>query len=201
MIKQSDITGLILAGGLGRRMSEDGKGTNKALTGFNGRPMIAHIIERLSPQVGGLIINANQDVDRFEAFGLPVTGDKIDGYAGPLAGLHSGLSAAPTSWLMTCPCDSPFIPSDLVQKLSDAADQGNHDLAVVHTGEQAHPVFALVSCRLLDNLTAFLTAGGRKIDAWYAPLSVARVDFGSEEPFRNINTQADLARYESPTGN
>lgn len=201
MIERSDITGLILAGGLGRRMSTDGQGTNKAFTLFDGRPMIEHVIERMRPQVGNLMLNANQDLSRFEALGLPVVSDQIEGFAGPLAGLHSGLSVATTPWLVTCPCDTPFIPADLVDRLADALADGRDDLAVACTGDQAHPVFALVNCRLLENLTEFLSSGGRKIDAWYAPLRVVQVDFGDEGPFRNLNTPADLARYAAPDRN
>ncbi len=201
MIDTSDITGLILAGGLGRRMSDDGRGTNKAFTLFDGQPMIQHVIARLRDQVGSLMLNANQDLPRFETFGLPVVSDRIEGFAGPLAGLHSGLSVATTPWLVTCPCDTPFIPADLVARLAAGVDENQCDLAVACTGTQAHPVFALVKRSLLDNLTEFLTAGGRKIDAWYAPLKVAQVDFGDESPFRNLNTRADLARYAAPNRN
>ena len=196
MISSQQITGLILAGGLGRRMSHDGRGTNKALRPFEGRPMISHVIERLSPQVGSLLLNVNQDKQAFERFGLPMVSDEISGFAGPLAGLHAGLQAAQTPWLLTCPCDSPFLPLDLVPRLATSADQGGHDLAVAYTGAQAHPVFALVSVTLLDGLTRFLNDGGRKIDAWYAPLSIARVDFEDESAFRNINTPEDLERYQ-----
>ncbi|MFK7963183.1 MAG: molybdenum cofactor guanylyltransferase MobA [Burkholderiaceae bacterium] len=196
MIAAEQITGLILAGGLGRRMSQDGRGTNKALRSFEGRPMIKHVIERLAPQVGSLVLNVNQDKQAFDAFDLPMVSDEISGFAGPLAGLHAGLQEAQTPWLLTCPCDSPFLPLDLVTRLADAADEGSHDLAVAYTGTQAHPVFALVNVKLLDGLTRFLKDGGRKIDAWYAPLSIARVDFEDESAFRNINTPQDLERYQ-----
>jgi len=196
MIAKQAITGLILAGGLGRRMSADGRGTNKALRLFAGKAMLSHVIERLTPQVGRIVLNVNQDEDAFKAFDLPMVGDEVGGFAGPLAGLHAGLQQAQTDWLLTCPCDSPFLPLDLASRLADAVEAGRHDLAVAYTGAQAHPVFALVRTSLLGSLSDFLNSGGRKIDAWYAPLSVARVDFGDEAAFRNINTPEELQRYE-----
>lgn len=195
-IAKEDITGLILAGGLGRRMRQDGRGTNKALRLFDGKPMVSHVIERLSPQVDQIVLNVNQDHEKFGVFNLPLISDEVSGFAGPLAGLHAGLQHTQTPWLLTCPCDSPFLPSDLATRLARAAEENDHDLAVAYTGTQAHPVFALVKASLLAGLSEFLGGGGRKIDAWYAPLSVARVDFGDESAFRNINTPEDLSRYE-----
>ncbi|MEZ5741717.1 MAG: molybdenum cofactor guanylyltransferase MobA [Burkholderiaceae bacterium] len=195
MIERDDMTGVVLAGGLGRRMRSDGQGINKALRPFRGRPMIDHVIERLRPQVGALLITcANADAQAFAARGLPVIPDAIAGHPGPLAGLHAGLQAADTRWVLTAPCDCPFLPPDLAQRLAGAVTAGT-DLAVVHTGEQAHPVFMLAACRLLDDLADFLARGGRKIDLWYDTLAVARVDFGDEHPFRNINTPEDLDRF------
>lgn len=191
-----DITGLVLAGGLGRRMSADGAGLDKGLVALHGRPMVAHVIERLAPQVGTILVNANRNAERYAAFGHPVVSDAIEGYAGPLAGLHAGLGAARTRWLVSCPCDLPFLPADLVACLwtaLQAADGGPAQLAVARTADgQAHPVFALVDCGLRADLEAFLASGRRKIDAWYAPLKVVEVDFPDEAAFRNINTQEEL---------
>lgn len=196
------ITGLVLAGGLGRRMSADGAGVDKGLALLRGRPMVAHVIERLAPQVGALLINANRNADRYAAFGHPVVPDAIEGYAGPLAGLHAGMRAASTPWIVTAPCDSPFLPGDLVERLwtaLQAAPGGPAQLAVARTGgNQPHPVFALVDRSLLGNLEAFMASGRRKIDAWYAPLRVVEVDFPDEDAFRNINTQEELRLNESP---
>ena len=197
MITRADITGLVLAGGLGRRMSADGNGINKALQVFKGRPMIAHVIERLAPQVDQLIVNANRDLPRIEALGHPVITDRTDDFAGPLAGLQAGLHAAITEWVLTAPCDSPFLPMDLAARLGAAADAGGADIAVVKTGGRAQPVFALVRRRLCGSLEQFLESGGRKIDAWYAPLAMVEVEFEDEAGFRNINTPADLRRWEA----
>ena len=186
------ITGIVLAGGQGRRMG----GVDKGLQLLNGRPMIAHVIARLAPQVDGIVINANQNREAYAAFGHPVVPDAIEGYAGPLAGLHAGLQAAAQPLVVTAPCDSPFLPGDLVGRL--AAALGENDLAVAKTGTQAHPVFALVRRGLLGHLAAYLAGGGRKIDAWYASLKVVEVAFdGEADAFSNINTREELREHES----
>ena len=186
------ITGLILAGGLGRRMG----GRDKGLQPFRGRPMAAWAIARLAPQVDALLINANQNLEAYAAFGYPVIPDHIAGFAGPLAGLHTGLLACETPLLVTAPCDSPFLPQDLVARLRDALGSAGADLAVAKTGDQPHPVFSLVRREVLDGLTAFLEAGGRKVDAWYAALEVAEVAFPDERAFANINTLEELNELE-----
>jgi molybdopterin-guanine dinucleotide biosynthesis protein A len=120
--------------------------------------------------------------------------DTIGGFAGPLAGLHAGLSAATSQYIVTSPCDSPFLPLDLVTRLAAGFEGAYAQIAVAHTFAQPHPVFALVSRDVLPHLTAFLEQGGRKIDAWYATLRVAPVQFDDcEEAFRNINTPDELA--------
>lgn len=196
------ITGLVLAGGLGRRMSADGAGVDKGLAMLRGKAMVAHVIERLAPQVGEIVINANRNAERYAAFGHRVVPDAIEGYAGPLAGLHAGMRAATTPWIVTAPCDSPFLPDDLVVRLwsaLQAADGGPAQVAVARTGgDQPHPVFALVDRSLLADLEAFLATGRRKIDAWYAPLRVVEVDFPDEQAFRNINTQEELRQSDEP---
>jgi len=191
-----EVTGLVLAGGMGRRMG----GVDKGLVLLDERPMVAHVIERLTRQVGAIVINANQNVERYAALGYPVVSDTIGGFAGPLAGLHAGLSAAQTAFVATSPCDSPFLPLDLVARLAKGLDAGKAQLAVAHTFDQPHPVFALVSRDVLPHLTAFLESGGRKIDAWYATLRVAAVQFDDcPEAFRNINTPDELAAAARPS--
>jgi molybdopterin-guanine dinucleotide biosynthesis protein A len=185
-----DVTGVILAGGQGRRMG----GVDKGLVDLEGKPMVAHVIARLAPQVGAIVINANQNVERYAAFGHPVAGDEVGGFAGPLAGLHAGLARASTPYVVTSPCDSPFLPLDLVARLAGGLRQKNAKLAVAYTFDQPHPVFALVDRGVLAHLAQFLEAGGRKIDAWYATLPVAGVHFDDEaDAFRNINTREELA--------
>ena len=190
MVARTDITGIVLAGGQGRRMGS----VDKGLVELDGRALVAHVIDRLGPLVAALVINANQNRDRDAAFGHAVVADAIGGFAGPLAGLHAGLSAATTPYVVTSPCDSPFLPHDLVERLAAAFDQTPLDLAVARTFEQPHPVFSLVKRSVLPHLEAFLRAGGRKIDAWYRTLRVAEVSFDDEaDAFRNINTAAELA--------
>jgi molybdopterin-guanine dinucleotide biosynthesis protein A len=185
-----DVTGIVLAGGQGRRMG----GVDKGLVDLDGRPMVAHVLARLAPQVGDVLINANQNLDRYRAFGHPVVPDAVGGFAGPLAGLHAGLTRASRAFVVTVPCDSPFLPADLVARLHAALTRERAELAVAKTLDQPHPVFALVRRDLLANLAAFLESGGRKIDAWYAALRVVEVAFDDEaEAFRNINTADELA--------
>ena len=194
-VAQADVTGIVLAGGLGRRMG----GVDKGLVELDGKPMVAHALARLAPQVGTVLINANQNLERYRTFGPPVVPDDVGGYAGPLAGLHAGMMRASGEFVVTVPCDSPFLPLDLVARLRAGLDQARAQLAVAKTFDQPHPVFALVRRNLLPNLTAFLEGGGRKIDAWYAPLAVIEVGFDDEAAaFRNINTADELSAAANP---
>ena len=181
------VTGLILAGGQGRRMGT----VDKGLQLLHGKPLVAAVLARLAPQVDEILINANQNLPAYEDFGYRVVPDAIGGFAGPLAGLHAGLSAASHPLVLTAPCDSPFLPLDLFSRLKNAMK--DNDLAVAKTGDQPHPVFALVRRSVRQNLEDFLSGGGRKIDAWYASLKVIEVPFDDEaDAFRNINTRAEL---------
>jgi molybdopterin-guanine dinucleotide biosynthesis protein A len=182
------ITGILLAGGQGRRMG----GVDKGLQLLRGKPMAQHVIERFAPQVDELLINANQNIEQYQGLGYRVIPDAIGGFVCPLAGLHRGLSEAAHPLVVTAPCDSPFLPLDLVAKLHAALEQQNAELAVARTGDQPHPVFCLCRKSVLGSLTAFLESGGRKIDRWYAQLKVADVDFVDEAAFRNINTREEL---------
>ena len=184
------VTGIVLAGGMGRRMG----GVDKGLVPLAGRPMVEHVLTRLRPQVDDALINAHPNLDRYAAFGMPVVADAIGGFAGPLAGLHAGMTAAHRDLVVTVPCDSPFLPDDLVARLLAGLVAGDAQLAVARTFDQPHPVFALVRRALLPHLTAFLEGGGRKIDAWYATLPAVEVAFDDEaDAFRNINTSDELA--------
>ena len=187
------VTGLILAGGKGSRMG----GVDKGLQAFRGKRLVDHVYERLAPQVGGVIINANQNQEEYRTFGVRVVSDAISGYAGPLAGMHAGLSVSKRPFLASVPCDSPFLPEDLIARLYARIDETGAELAVAKTGDQPHPVFSLMRRGVLDYLTDFLKDGGRKIDAWYASLNVVEVAFDDEaEAFSNINTLDELASYE-----
>ena len=187
------ITGVVLAGGLSRRMG----GVDKGLRTLHGRPMVAAVIERFAPQVGELLINANQNIEVYAQFGYRVIPDVIGGFAGPLAGLHAALSAAAHPLVATTPCDSPFLPADVVARLHAAMSANNAQLAVAKTGEQAHPVFCLCRRDILPHLEKFLADGGRKIDLWYATLRVVEVNFDDvADAFSNINSPQELAAFE-----
>jgi molybdenum cofactor guanylyltransferase len=190
------ITGLILAGGRGSRMGN----VDKGLQLFQGKPMVAHVLARLSPQVDEVIINANRSLDEYAAFGHPVIADGIDGFAGPLAGLHAGMTHVQEGLIVTSPCDSPFLPQDLVARLHAAMKDQHADLAVAKTFDQPHPVFCLVNRNQEPHLRAFLASGQRKIDKWYETLKVVEVAFDDEEAaFANINTVEELQSMQGKT--
>jgi molybdopterin-guanine dinucleotide biosynthesis protein A len=185
----SAVSGVVLAGGQGRRMG----GVDKGLQPLRGKPMVGWVLARFKSQVEEVIINANQNIEVYRALGYRVVPDEIGRFAGPLAGLHAGLAAASYPLVATVPCDSPFLPADLVARLKNAL--GDRDLAVAKTGEQPHPVFVLLRSALKRNLETFLVQGGRKIDAWYASLRTIEVSFDDEaDAFRNINTLEELGK-------
>jgi molybdopterin-guanine dinucleotide biosynthesis protein A len=189
---KATITGVILAGGQGRRMG----GADKGLQELGGRPMAAHVLERLAPQVGAVLISANRNLERYAELGCPVLPDTLDGYAGPLAGLQAALAQATTPLLVTAPCDSPFLPADLVARLHDGLVAQQAELAVACADGRAHRAFCLLRRELLPGLDAFLAAGERRVGLWHASLKVAEVDFSDEAgAFGNINTTEDLAQF------
>ena len=194
---RAEVTGLILAGGQGSRMG----GVDKGLQPFRGRPMVAHVVERLAPQVGELLVNANRNLEAYAALGHRVVSDEIEGFAGPLAGFERGLAHARTALVATAPCDSPFLPADLVERLHAALEERGAQLAVAKTGDQAHPVFCLMRRDVHASLAAFLATGQRKIDKWYAQLAMVEVPFDDDaDAFLNINTRAELASLEPRGG-
>jgi molybdopterin-guanine dinucleotide biosynthesis protein A len=183
------ISGVVLAGGLARRMG----GVDKGLIPFAGKPMIAHVLERLRPQVDEILINANREIDQYATFGYSVIPDEVGGFAGPLAGLHRGMGAASQPFILTAPCDSPFLPADLASRLMLALQQDDTDLAVAKTGTQPHPVFCLCRTSLKNHLQSYLDNNGRKVDAWYGTLRVVEVAFDDQpHAFTNINTLEEL---------
>jgi molybdenum cofactor guanylyltransferase len=193
----TEITGLVLAGGQGSRMG----GVDKGLQLFGGRPMVAHVIERLAPQVDEILINANRNPQAYADFGHRVIADEIEGFAGPLAGFERGLAHAAHQLVVTVPCDSPFLPRDLVARLLTAMREAEIDLAVARTGAQPHPVFCLMRRGVHASLRDFLASGQRKIDRWYSQLRVVEVPFDDEaDAFLNINTREELARLEPGCG-
>lgn len=194
-IAQQDITGLVLAGGQGRRMG----GVDKGLQMYRGLPLALHALQRLQPQVGTTLISANRHFPAYEAMGVPVWADTVKGYAGPLAGLLTGLTHAKTGWLVTVPCDTPDFPNDLVARLAAAATVQGAQIAMAATrGEgaqgslRAQPVFCLLRIDLIDSLRAYLQAGERKFGKWTAQHRAAEVAFDDAAAFFNANTMDEL---------
>jgi molybdopterin molybdotransferase len=191
-MNNASISGLVLAGGRGTRMGN----VDKGLQPFGGSTMVAHVLERLRPQVASVAINANQNLEAYGAFGVPVWPDDTPGFAGPLAGLEAGLRRCATPYLLTAPCDSPFLPSDLAARLLQGLEDAGADLALAVTEEnglrQPHPVFCLIKSSKVDVLSAYLAAGGRRMDGWYPQIKVAEVLFEDAAAFRNINTRDEL---------
>ena len=190
------VAGLILAGGRGRRMGHADKG----LQLLKGRPLASWVIERLSPQVGELLISANRNSEAYAQFGYHVIADRFGEFAGPLAGLHSGLTQVKHALMISVPCDTPYLPLDLVARLLAPLQDQKVDLTVARTGTQPHPVICLVRKRLVPHLCAFLENGGRKFDAWYATLRVREIAFDDQpQAFTNINTAEELHAFERET--
>ena len=188
---KQQITGLILAGGEGRRMG----GIDKGLQELDGCPLVQWVLDRLAPPGGEVFISANRNLARYGEFGHPVLPDRLDGFAGPLAGLQEGLAQATTPLLVTAPCDSPFLPDDLVMRLYAALVAQQAELAVARAGGRAHRAFCLLRRELLPRLEAFLAAGERRVGLWHASLKVVEVDFDDEAAaFSNINTSDDLTQ-------
>jgi molybdopterin-guanine dinucleotide biosynthesis protein A len=187
------VTGVVLAGGQGSRMG----GVDKGLQPFRGEPMVAHVLARLAPQVSEILINANRNPEAYASFGHRVIADEIAGFAGPLAGFERGLAHAAHELVVTVPCDSPFLPIDLVRRLREAMMRNDAQLAVARTADQAHPVFSLMRRDVRGSLLEFLGSGQRKIDRWYGELRVVEVPFDDEpDAFLNINTREELAKLE-----
>ncbi len=188
------ITAVILAGGEARRMG----GRDKGLVEVDGRPMIEYVLKALRPQVQALLINANRNHESYARFGVPVIADTPPGFNGPLAGMASGMRSAQTPLLVTVPCDSPFVPPDLVRRLAEAMQKSNAEIAVAHNGERMQPVFSLLDTRLLNSLEAFLGRGERKIDLWFGEQRTTVVDFSDRpETFINVNTPEEVTRTEA----
>jgi molybdenum cofactor guanylyltransferase len=194
MAKSSaSVSGVVLCGGRGTRMG----GVDKGLKPLRGRPMVEWVLERFVPQVDEVLINANQNLDVYGRLGHRVIPDVIGGFAGPLAGLHRGLREAAHDLVATVPCDSPFLPTDLIARLRAALEQREAEIAVAKTGDQPHPVFCLCRRGVATSLGDFLAGGGRKIDAWYSKLRVAEVLFDDEAAaFSNVNTEDELRSFE-----
>jgi molybdopterin-guanine dinucleotide biosynthesis protein A len=188
--------GLVLAGGLARRMG----GGDKALIRVGGETILARTLARLTPQVTGVVLNANGDAARFAPFGLPVVADSVPDFAGPLAGILAGLDWVATNWpridwVASVPGDCPFLPRDLVARLHEACAKENKPLACAHSGDWRHPVVGLWQVGLREDLRRAITQEDlRKIEVWTARYGVALADWPTDpvDPFFNVNTPEDV---------
>lgn len=185
------VSGVILAGGQSRRMD----GIDKGLIELHGRPMIEWVMQRFAPQTRELLISANRSLQRYREYGHPVLNDEQAGYPGPLAGMLRALREAEQPLLATAPCDSPFLPTDLVERLYQALEADDADISVAHDGERVQPVFALMRVRLADHLQDYLAGGERKIDRWYSHHRMVTADFSDvAEAFYNVNSPEQRQR-------
>ncbi|RCW67460.1 molybdenum cofactor guanylyltransferase MobA [Pseudorhodoferax soli] len=195
-IAREDITGLVLAGGRGSRMG----GVDKGLQNHRGMPLALHALLRLQPQVGTSMVSANRNLSAYEAMGVPVWPDSVEGYAGPLAGLLTGLEHAETPWLVTVPCDTPDFPTDLVERLAAAAVAQDAEIAMAATLEdgrlRAQPVFCLLRTELVESLVAFLHTGERKFGLWADRHRKIELPFDDTAAFFNANTLQELQQLQ-----
>ena len=200
----SVVAGVILAGGRARRMG----GGDKCLHRLGGKTLLEHVIDRARPQVSRLVLNANGDPGRFAQFGLPVAADAIGGFAGPLAGVLTGLEwarehAPDCPWVASFATDTPFFPEDLVARMLAAVDEEGADIACAASGGRSHPVFGLWPVRLADDLRHALAVEEiRKIDLWTARYRLVTIEFPTEprDPFFNVNRPDDLTHAEGLLG-
>ncbi len=203
--ESTGVCGVLMAGGLSRRMG----GGDKCLRLLGKKTILSHIIERVGPQVDRLVLNANGEADRFQNYGLPVVADVVEGFAGPLAGVLTGMEwaarAAPDcEWLLSVPCDAPFLPQNLAARLMESLREEGAEMACAVSDGRDHPVVALWPLRLRDDLRrAMQEEELRKVDIWTSRYRLARVTFeaqatpaGKLDPFFNTNRPEDLAEAE-----
>jgi molybdenum cofactor guanylyltransferase len=195
-IAREQITGLVLAGGRGSRMG----GVDKGLQLHLGQPLALHALQRLAPQVGALMLNANRNLEVYGGFGAPVWPDALPDYPGPLAGFLAGLQHCSTPWLATVPCDTPNFPHDLVARLADALVREDGEVAMAVAEEdgrvQRQPVFCLLAASLAPSLQRFIDSGQGKIDRWTGSHRCVEVRFDDADAFFNANTLAELQRLQ-----
>ncbi len=187
------ISAIILSGGRATRMN----GVDKGLVQLQNKPLSAHVIERLKPQVGEILINANREITAYKKFGYPVLQDENADYIGPLAGFSLGLQHAQHEYVLTVPCDSPLLPLDLAERLLKGILESRTDIAVASSAGETHQVFCLCKKSVLPSLVEYLANGGRKVSAWQKSQRYVEVDFGDNpDGFTNLNTFEDLAALE-----
>lgn len=190
----SEISAVVLAGGRARRMG----GRDKGLVTVDDRPMVQHIVQRIAPQVGTVLISANRNLEAYSRLGdYKVIPDELGEFEGPLAGMASALQVIDTPYLLTVPCDSPLLSDDLACRLFDALHDNDAEISVACDGKRLQPVFNLLRRNLLPSLLSYLESGERKIDRWYARHRTASADFSDRcDMFLNINTPQERTELE-----
>lgn len=187
------ISAVILAGGLARRMN----GADKGLQLLRGKPLIEHIIQRLQPQISAISINANRHQAEYAAFGLPVFRDELTDFQGPLSGILTGLKQAQSDYVLFVPCDCPFLPLNLLERLKSAVKNTAVLAAYAHDGERDHPTFCLLSKDLAEPLADYLAQGERRMLQFLRQHQAVAVDFSEQKSaFRNFNTLTELEQYD-----
>lgn len=189
------VAGLILAGGRAERMG----GTDKGLLPWRGRPLVAHVRDRLAPQAGEIFVSANRNAEAYAAYGTVVADlPELAGFQGPLAGVASALPRVAAGWLAVAPCDTPLLPRDMVARLLDAASAARAPLAVARAGGRRQPVCMALNVSLADDLLDYLRGGGRRVDAWQARAGAVEVPFDDAAAFFNVNTPQDMEPGAAP---
>lgn len=183
---------LLLAGGAGARVG----GRDKGLLPLGGRPIVAHVLDRVPAGLTRRIASANRNAAAYCALGLEVVADAERGHPGPLAGIEAGLEDCRTRWLLTLPCDTPFLPRDIVARLAQSAMRASADAVVTHDGERMQHLVTALRADLLPALRAFRDRGGQRVQDWLATLLRARLDCGPPQAFANLNTTDDFAAAE-----
>ncbi len=193
MSEQNKVSGVVLAGGLARRMGQQDKG----LVLFNNRPLIAYALAAMAPLVDELLISANRNQDVYSQFGYPVIGDINQTFNGPLAGILAAMQAARNSVLLVTPCDSPLVKTAHLQRLLVGLLDHDADIAVAWDGERLHPVFMVVKIALQSDLNNYLQQGERKLERWLYRHKLIKVDFSDQaQVFANINSREELLALE-----
>jgi molybdopterin-guanine dinucleotide biosynthesis protein A len=192
----TELSAVVLAGGRGERLG----GMDKGLALLAGKPLIAHVLARLAPQVDDIVISANRNAERYAEFGAPVVADAEADFPGPLAGILAGAARARHDWLLVVPCDTPFLPDDLGVGLLAAARAADTRLARASDGSRGHYAIMLLRRELLADLATWLAAGERRVQAWQARHAPAEAIFADSDAFLNLNTPDDLRLAERLLG-
>ncbi len=185
-----DVTAIVLAGGAATRMG----GVDKGFVKLNGRPLVEHVLSRIKPQCGNVVISANRNRSEYAKYGYAVVGDSLEGFQGPLAGIAASLAVVQTPFAVVVPCDSPFIALDYVQKLSKAFVENGVLAAAAMAESRRQPVFMMLRTQCQPLLENYLRAGGRRVGAWLESMAVCWVEFSRLADFDNLNSLDDVMR-------